>query len=63
MSLLLMAWLFIGIFAAGQRGHFTNGPITCSGFGTIALTALAGPLNYTGVNPAVGTCHLPQPSQ
>ncbi|MEV0249984.1 hypothetical protein AB0H76_25530 [Nocardia sp. NPDC050712] len=58
-----MAWLVIGLFAAGQRGYFTNGPITCSGFGTIALTAVTGPLNYLGMKPTVGQCHLPQPSQ
>ncbi|MFC9893034.1 hypothetical protein ACFVMC_05010 [Nocardia sp. NPDC127579] len=62
-SLLLVAWLAIGLFAGVQRDYFTNGPITCSGFGTIALTALAGPLNYMGLNPKVGTCHVPQPSQ
>nr|WP_209897828.1 hypothetical protein [Nocardia goodfellowii] len=61
-SLLLLAWLVAGLFAAGQRGYFTNGPITCSGFATIALTAVSGPLNYTGVNPKVGQCTLPQPS-
>ncbi|MEV6274566.1 hypothetical protein [Nocardia sp. NPDC051832] len=62
-SVLIMAWLAIGLFAAVQRGYFTNGPITCGGFATIALTAAAGPLNYTGVNPKVGQCTLPQPSE
>ena len=30
--------------------------------GPIAVTILAGPLNYVGVNPKVA-CHFPQPSQ
>jgi len=30
--------------------------------GTIAVTILAGPLNYTGVNPKVN-CTVPQPSK
>jgi hypothetical protein len=33
--------------------------------GTVAVTVIAGPLNYGGVNPKVKDCHppnLPQPS-
>lgn len=62
-GLLLMSWLVIGMFAAGQRLKLDNPPIDCAGFGTIAVTALAGPLNYIGVNPKVTACSLPQPSQ
>ncbi|MEU0503830.1 hypothetical protein [Nocardia sp. NPDC005998] len=62
-GLLLMSWLAIGMFAAGQRLKFDNPPIDCAGFGTIAVTALAGPLNYMGVNPKITACSLPQPSQ
>ncbi|WP_062981274.1 hypothetical protein [Nocardia anaemiae] len=62
-GLLLLLWLVIGILAAGQRRYFESGPINCAGFGTIAVTALAGPLNYMGVNPKVDECNLPQPSQ
>lgn len=60
---LLLAWLAIGLLAAGQRHYFDSGPpLSCAGWGTIGLTALAGPLNYVGVNPRVGACELPQPS-
>ncbi|WP_433197633.1 hypothetical protein ACQP1G_01570 [Nocardia sp. CA-107356] len=62
-GLLLMAWLVTGMVAAGQRHNFDSGPIDCAGYGTIAVTALAGPLNYMGVNPKVAECNLPQPSQ
>ncbi|MGV9723061.1 hypothetical protein [Nocardia beijingensis] len=63
LGFLLLAWLAIGLLAAGQRHYFDSGPpINCAGWGTIGLTALAGPLNYVGVNPKVGGCELPQPS-
>ncbi|WP_433729895.1 hypothetical protein ACQP0C_01690 [Nocardia sp. CA-129566] len=58
-----MAWLVIGMIAAGQRHNFDNPPIDCAGLGTIAVTALAGPLNYMGVNPKITECNLPAPSQ
>jgi hypothetical protein len=60
-SVLLVIWLAIGGVAAGQRGDY-QGPIgNCSRAGTIAVTILAGPLNYMGVNPNVN-CTVPQPS-
>ncbi|MFX0573159.1 hypothetical protein [Nocardia nepalensis] len=58
-----MAWLMVGVIAAGQRHYLETAPINCAGFGTIAVTALAGPLNYMGVNPKVAECNLPEPSQ
>jgi hypothetical protein len=51
-SALLAVWLVIGGIAAGQRGDY-KGPAGCSNFGTIAVTILAGPLNYAGVNPHI----------
>jgi hypothetical protein len=60
-SVLLVIWLIIGGVAAGQRGDY-NGTIgSCSKAGTIAVTILAGPLNYMGVNPNIN-CTVPQPS-
>ncbi len=59
-SALLAIWLVIGIIAAGQRGDY-KGPIGCSRASTIALTILAGPLNYAGVNPDIN-CTAPRPS-
>ena len=46
--------------AAGQRGDF-NGAMGCSSAGTIAVTVLAGPLNYTGVHPDIH-CTVRHPS-
>jgi len=61
---LLVTWLIIGVLAARQRNHFTESPASCAGAGTIAVTILAGPLNYIGANPKVSlSCHLPQPSR
>lgn len=60
-SVLLIIWLAIGGVAAGQRGDY-KGPIgNCSRAGTIAVTILAGPLNYVGVNPDIN-CTTPRPS-
>ncbi|WP_280249653.1 hypothetical protein [Nocardia abscessus] len=61
-SLLILAWLITGLIAAGQRDYFDRGPINCAGFGSIALTVLAGPLNYLGLNPKITDCNVPQPS-
>jgi len=48
-SVILAIWLVIGGIAAGQRGDY-QGPIDCSKASTTAVTILAGPLNYAGVN-------------
>jgi len=61
---LLVIWLIIGVLAAWQRNYFTGSSESCAGAGTIAVTILAGPLNYVGANPKVSlSCHLPQPSK
>jgi hypothetical protein len=62
-SLLVLVWLVIGAIAAGQRGYYSGDDANCASFGTIAVTILAGPLNYFGVNPKVESCDLPEPSQ
>ena len=59
---LLLIWLAIGAIAAGQRNYYTDSDENCAHAGTIAVTILAGPLNYVGANPKV-SCHVPQPSQ
>jgi hypothetical protein len=63
-SVLLVIWLIIGAVAAEQRGYF-NGPIgSCTKASTIAVTVLAGPLNYAGVNPKINcTVTVPHPSK
>ena len=61
-AVLVIVWLIVGAIAAFQRGYFTNAEQNCASAGTIALTVLAGPLNYVGVNPKVTDCNVPQPS-
>jgi energy-converting hydrogenase Eha subunit B len=55
-------WLLIGVLAVWQRDYLLDGPTNCGTAGRIALTVIAGPLNYAGVNPKVVDCRLPQPS-
>ena len=62
-GLIVFLWLVIGVFATWQRGYFSNSESNCGTAGSIALTVVAGPLNYAGVNPKVTDCRLPQPSQ
>jgi hypothetical protein len=64
-SLLLIVWLIIGALAGGQRHYYSTSGVSnvnCAKAGTIALTILAGPLNYVGVNPTI-SCTTPQPSK
>jgi hypothetical protein len=61
-SLILAIWLIIGAIAAGQRHYFNGSANSCVKVGTIALTIVAGPLNYVGVNPKI-SCVAPQPSK
>ena len=60
-SVLLIVWLVVGGFAAGQRGEYHGTMANCSKTSTTAVTILAGPLNYLGVNPRIH-CTAPQPS-
>lgn len=68
-SLLLAVWLLIGLAAAYQRDYFRDGDLSCASAGTVAVTVVAGPLNYLGANPRT-TCpavdldlEVPQPSE
>jgi membrane protein YdbS with pleckstrin-like domain len=61
-SALVIIWLLIGVVAAAQRNYFSSSKANCAKLGTIAVTVVAGPLNYAGVNPKV-KCQLPQPSK
>jgi hypothetical protein len=58
----LILWLIIGAVAAGQRHYYSGSAANCAKAGTIAVTILAGPLNYVGVNPKI-SCQAPQPSK
>ncbi|MDQ4046323.1 MAG: hypothetical protein M3127_03025 [Actinomycetota bacterium] len=59
---LVIIWLIIGGFAAFQRGYFGGSPDSCAEAGTVAITVVAGPLNYMGANPKID-CQVPQPSK
>ena len=59
----VVIWLLVGVLAAVQRGYFGDDrDVSCKEFGDTALTIVAGPLNYVGVNPKV-KCKTPQPSK
>jgi hypothetical protein len=58
----VVLWLVIGALAAGQRGYYHGSSQTCAKASTIAVTVVAGPLNYIGVNPKIH-CKVPQPSK
>lgn len=63
LGLLVLVWLLIGAFAAFQRGYFGDDrDVSCKTAADTALTIVAGPLNYAGVNPKVN-CKVPQPSK
>ena len=64
-GLLLVVWLLIGAFAAYQRGYFDDTRTNCSEASDIALNIVAGPLNYTGLNPKVKCTDVdtPEPSK
>lgn len=60
---IVVIWLIIGAIAAFQRGYFKQGDANCATAATVAVTVLAGPLNYFGVNPKVDCeVNVPQPS-
>jgi hypothetical protein len=58
---LILVWLIIGVVAAGQRHYYSGSQETCAHAGTIAVTIVAGPLNYVGVNPKI-SWRIPQPT-
>jgi hypothetical protein len=63
-GLIVLVWLAIGVLAAFQRGYFGDDrDVNCKSTGDTALTIVAGPLNYFGVNPKVDCkVDVPQPS-
>ena len=60
-TVILFIWLIIGAAAAGQRGYFSAPTLGCTEAATIAVTIVAGPLNYVGLNPKI-SCSAPKPS-
>jgi hypothetical protein len=60
----LVVWLIIGVAAVFQRGYLGSSSNSCAHIGTVAVTVVAGPLNYAGVNPKVDCkVTVPQPSR
>jgi len=60
-TVILVVWLIIGAIAGGQRHYYNGSKTSCAKAGTIAVTVIAGPLNYIGVNPKI-KCPAPKPS-
>ena len=52
-TVLVIVWLVIGAIAGGQRHYYSSSNADCGKASTIAVTVLAGPLNYAGLNPKV----------
>lgn len=52
-TVILIVWLIIGAIAGAQRHYYSGSNTTCAKASTIAVTVLAGPLNYAGVNPKI----------
>jgi len=62
-AIIVVVWLLIGLLAAFQRDYFGgNDKPSCAKVSNIALTIVAGPLNYVGLNPQID-CDLPEPSE
>lgn len=61
-AVVIVVWLIIGAIAAGQRGYFDSGSDSCAKAGNTAVTIIAGPLNYVGINPKI-KCTVPKPSE
>ncbi|WP_122818049.1 hypothetical protein [Nocardioides pantholopis] len=65
-TIVVVVWLAIGVAAAFQRGYFGDDrEVSCKSAGDTALTIVAGPLNYLGVNPKIDCADVdvPEPSQ
>ena len=60
-TVILFLWLIIGAAAAGQRGYFAATNLDCTAGATMALTIVAGPLNYVGLDPKIA-CTAVKPS-
>ena len=62
-GVIVLVWLLIGVLAAWQRDYFKTGDPNCATAARVALTVLAGPLNYAGLNPKPNCdVRVPQPS-
>jgi hypothetical protein len=63
-AVIVVVWILLGLIANWQRGYFGGEKSPdCERTSEIAVTLIAGPLNYVGVNPKVDECDLPEPSR
>ena len=62
-TIVVLVWLVIGVLAGAQRGYYGSGDYGCAKVSTIAVTVVAGPLNYVGANPRIHRCNTPTPSK
>lgn len=64
-GLIVVVWLVIGVIAAAQRGYFGDADKlqSCNRASSTAVTIVAGPLNYVGVDPKISCKNVPQPSK
>jgi hypothetical protein len=64
-GIIVVLWLVIGAIAAAQRGYFGNTDKLqhCNRAASAAVTVIAGPLNYVGVDPKIACNDVPQPSK
>ena len=62
-GLIIVVWLLIGVVAAAQRSYFSGSNTNCAKTSDTAVTIVAGPLNYVGVNPKLKCPKVPQPSK
>ena len=56
----IIVWLIIGAIAGGQRHYYNSASTNYAKTSTIAVTIVAGPLNYVDVNPKIS---CPKPSK
>ena len=62
-GIIVVIWLILGVVAANARGYFKDsGDTSCAEAGTVAVTIVAGPLNWLGINPKI-KCAIPAPSK
>lgn len=61
-AVIVVVWLLIGVLAAAQRGYLSGSSGSCSTVSNTAVTIVAGPLNYVGINPKI-KCDVPEPSR
>jgi len=66
-GVVVVIWLLIGVLAAFQRGYFggKHEVENCNKTASAAVTIVAGPLNYVGVDPKISCqrVNVPQPSK